>query len=133
MAALSGLFAAVALPGRTPDAVAETGAWHIHLVRSDPAEGDTLRASPPAVRLWFSQAPELAVTTIHLTTVAGIAVALAPIARDTAAAAPIIAALQAPAAAGAYVVSWRTTARDGHPASGRIHFVVAAAGAPRGN
>ena len=86
------------------------------------------------MRLWFSQAPELAITTIHLNAANGTAVALAAVTRDTAADAPVSAALRAPAPAGAYVVSWRTTARDGHPASGRYQFVIAAAaGATRGH
>jgi methionine-rich copper-binding protein CopC len=116
-------------PTRSPAAGVEAGeeGRHLHLVRSDPAAGDTLRVAPAAVRLWFSQAPELAVTTIHLNTATGAAVALAAATQDTAADAPVTAALRAPAPAGAYVVSWRTTARDGHPASGRYQFVIAAA------
>lgn len=121
-------------PIQSPAAGVETGRRHLHLVRSDPAAGDTLRAAPAAVRLWFSQAPELAITTIHLNAATGTAVALAAVTRDTAVDAPVTAALRAPAPAGAYVVSWRTTARDGHPASGRYQFVIAAAaGATRGD
>jgi copper resistance protein C len=128
------MFASLASPTRSPAAGVEAGRRHLHLVRSDPAAGDTLRAAPAAVRLWFSQAPELAITTIHLNAANGTAVALAAVTRDTAADAPVSAALRAPAPVGAYVVSWRTTARDGHPASGRYQFVIAAAaGATRGD
>jgi copper resistance protein C len=110
----------------------DAGAWHLHLLRSAPAAGDTLRASPTAVRLWFSEPPELAITTVRLTAAAGGAVALAPVTRGTGSDAPVEAALRARMPAGSYTVFWRTTARDGHPATGRYQFVIAPAATPPG-
>jgi methionine-rich copper-binding protein CopC len=101
---------------------------HTHLTKSDPASDDTLANSPRAIRLWFSEQVELPVTTVKLADASGTSIALAELARpDTGQAAPVTAMLKAPLNAGGYVVSWRTAAKDGHPASGTINFVVKAA------
>lgn len=101
---------------------------HTHLVKSEPAANDTLATSPRTFKLWFSEPVELPVTTLKLTGPAGAMIPLAPLARpDTAADAPIVAAPRRPLDAGAYVLTWSTAAKDGHPAKGSIHFVVKAA------
>jgi len=97
---------------------------HLHLLRSEPSANDTVAAAPAALKFWFSQRPELAVTTVKLASSAGAAVALAPLAVDTGANGPLVAAVRGPLAKGTYMVTWRTTASDGHPASGRFDFVV---------
>jgi len=102
-------------------------ARHLHLVKSEPAANDTLHAAPTAIRLWFTERPELAVTSIKLASAAGVAVAVGPVTADTAATAPIAATVKGHLAAGAYVITWRSTADDGHPGTGTIPFVVAAA------
>jgi|ERR1700722_13316923 len=98
--------------------------WHLHLLKSEPAANDTLHAAPAAIRLWFSSAPEMAITTVHLTTAAGAPVAVGHATRDTSATAPVVAPVTGPVAPGAYVVEWRTSAADGHMSAGRIPFVV---------
>ena len=101
---------------------------HTHLVKSEPAGNDTLASPPRAVRLWFTEKVELAVTTVKLANAAGVPVAIAPVARpDTGQAAPVVALVKAPLAAGSYVVTWSTAALDGHPAKGTFGFVVKAA------
>jgi copper resistance protein C len=99
-------------------------ALHLHLVRSEPAANDTVTAAPAALKFWFSERPELAITTVKLTTSAGTAVPLAPLAVDTGANGPLVAGIRGALAKGTYVVMWRTTATDGHPASGKFDFVV---------
>jgi methionine-rich copper-binding protein CopC len=100
-------------------------AWHTHLVRSEPAVNDTLARSPSAIRLWFSEPVELAVTTVKLADAAGTSVALAKVTRaDAGEAAPVAVTLNAPLPPGSYVITWRTAAKDGHPANGTINFVV---------
>jgi methionine-rich copper-binding protein CopC len=99
--------------------------WHLHLVRSQPAANDTLHAAPGAIRLWFSSPPEMAITTVHLTTMAGAPVPVGPVTRDQPDSAPVVAPVTGPVAPGAYVVVWRTSAADGHVSAGRIPFVVA--------
>jgi methionine-rich copper-binding protein CopC len=97
---------------------------HLHLVRSQPAANDTLHTAPGAIRLWFSSPPEMAITTVHLTTATGAAVAVGPVTRDNADTAPVIAPVTGSVMPGAYIVVWRTSAMDGHMSSGTIPFVV---------
>jgi methionine-rich copper-binding protein CopC len=100
---------------------------HTHLEKSEPANNDTIARSPAAIRLWFSEKVELPVTTVKLADAAGGAIALAPLARpDTGEKAPVIVSLQKPLAAGNYVVTWMTAAKDGHPSNGTIAFTVKA-------
>jgi methionine-rich copper-binding protein CopC len=97
---------------------------HLHLLRSEPAANDTVATAPAAIKFWFSERPELAITSVKLTTSAGSSVPLAPLVVDTGAKGPLVATIRGPIAKGSYEVTWRTTATDGHPASGRFDFVV---------
>src|SRR5579884_2459007 len=102
-------------------------AFHTHLIKSEPAANETLAVAPHAIRLWFSEKVELAVTTVKLDDAGGEAVRLAPLARpDTGEQAPVVASLTKPVALGRYVVAWSTAAKDGHPAKGSYPFVVRA-------
>lgn len=101
-----------------------TSAAHLHLLRSEPSANDTVASAPAAIKFWFSERPELAITTVKLATSAGAPVPLAPLKVDTGANGPLVAGLRGPIAQGTYVVMWRTTAMDGHPASGKFDFVV---------
>jgi copper resistance protein C len=105
-------------------AVLSTSA-HIHLMRSQPSANDTVATAPTALRFWFSERPELAVTSVKLANADGARVTLAPLAVDTGANAPLVAPVRGAITAGHYTVSWRTTATDGHPANGTFDFVVA--------
>jgi methionine-rich copper-binding protein CopC len=98
---------------------------HLHLLRSEPAANDTVATAPAALKLWFSERPELAITTVKLTTSDGARVALAPLVVDTGAKGPLVATIRGGIAKGTYEVTWRTTATDGHMASGHFDFVVA--------
>lgn len=125
-----GAAAAASPPARSPDAHA--GRRHLHLERSEPAANDTVASAPAALRLWFSEQPELAVTTIRVSATGGSAIALAPLTRDTGATAPVVAPLRAHPGPGAYTVWWRSTARDGHVSTGQFQFVIAASGSKAG-
>jgi methionine-rich copper-binding protein CopC len=119
------LVAIVALAGAATRASGATLFRHIRLVKSEPAANDTLAKSPAAIKLWFSEKVELPVTTVKLADAAGHAVALAAVARPgTGDSAPVVAAIAKPLAAGSYVITWSTAAKDGHPANGTIAFVV---------
>ena len=99
--------------------------FHLHLLKSAPAANATVSAAPDSIRLWFSQAPELAVTTVKVTGPGNAVIALAPLAkRDSAL---VIAPVKGPMAAGAYSVVWRTMAKDGHVARGTFAFKIGAA------
>jgi hypothetical protein len=98
---------------------------HVHLVRSEPAAHDTLTSAPKAITLWFSEGVELKVTTVKLADAAGKAVPLgAPALRDSGKDAPVVATVSRVLAPGRYTVAWSTASRDGHPAKGKIDFVV---------
>lgn len=107
---------------------------HMKLSRSEPAANQTLPASPTEVKLWFTQRPELTVTSVKLRSGAGASAverALAPLARAVADSAPIVAPVGAALAPGHYEVAWRTMARDGHVLNGVIPFDVGSAAAKR--
>jgi copper resistance protein C len=104
------------------------GAWaapfHLHLLKSAPAANATVTTAPDSIQLWFSQTPELGVTTVKVSGPGNGTVALAPLARrDTSA---VVAAVKGAMKAGAYTVTWRTMAKDGHIARGSYAFKVGA-------
>jgi methionine-rich copper-binding protein CopC len=100
---------------------------HAHLVKSEPANNDTLARSPVAIRLWFSEQVELVVTTVKLTDGGGGTIALSPLTRpDTGESAPVLAALRKPLAPGNYTVTWKTAAKDGHASNGTFVFSMKA-------
>ena len=105
-------------------------ARHLKLIRSEPLANAHLTASPTDVKLWFTQRPELTVTSIKVklgTGTTAVERALAPLARAAAANSPITAPVGAALAPGHYEVVWRTMARDGHVLNGVIPFDVGAA------
>ena len=104
---------------------AATRPIHLHLEKSDPAEGATV-AAPGAIQLWFTQAPELAATRITLTSAAGDTVPTGAATRGTEAKAPIAFAVKKAMADGAYTVAWRTVGADGHTVRGTFTFTVKA-------
>lgn len=106
-------------------------AWaHARLTKSEPANQAKLTAAPTAIRLWFSEAPEIALTHVTLTDSMHATIATGAVARGAtklAVTAPISRALTA----GRYTIAWRTAAADGHPTSGQVTFsVVTATPAP---
>jgi methionine-rich copper-binding protein CopC len=99
--------------------------FHLHLLRSVPEANATVVAPPESIRLWFSQTPELVVTRVKVIGPGSSVVALAPLASADSAA--VVAAVKGRMAAGAYTVTWRTMAKDGHVARGSFAFTVGAA------
>ena len=83
-------------------------AFHTHLKRSAPSNGAALGIPPKALELWFTERPELAATSVTLSTAGGSAIALAPLVMsdgsDTAA---IVAGVRGTLAPGAYLIRWR--------------------------
>jgi methionine-rich copper-binding protein CopC len=100
--------------------------FHLHLVKSAPAADATVDAPPEAIRLWFSQQPELAVTSVRVTgpRPATATIPLAPLARGDSASV-VVAPVKRKMAPGSYTVAWRTMAKDGHVARGTFAFTVA--------
>ena len=97
---------------------------HASLERSVPASGQTLGSSPASVVLWFSEEPDLGLTTVSLEDGAGAEIAVAD-------PAPVPGAPRAVRIAlpelerGSYSVVWRTVATsDSHPSAGVLSFGV---------
>lgn len=120
--------ALAAVLGAALAAPASAGAaFHLRLVGSDPAADATLAAPPAALRLTFSEAPELAVTTVRLRGPGDRAVALGRLVRARGDRATVVATPRAPLAHGRYALTWRTMSHDGHAMHGTFHFTVGGA------
>jgi len=115
---LAMILSAFKFAGDGPDA------RHLHLLRSEPAADTVVNAMPTAVNLWFSEPPEVKVTTVKLTMPGGETVALARVTADEEDASHVVAAVEAGAGPGAYKVEWRTMSRDGHVVNGDLSFHV---------
>ena len=102
--------------------------FHLHLVKSAPGANATVRAAPDSIRLWFSQAPELKLTSVKVTGPGTATVALAPLARRDSAV--VVAPVKGKMGAGAYTVAWRTMSKDGHVVRGTFGFTVGTATGP---
>ncbi len=100
--------------------------FHLRLEKSSPSEGEALTTSPKVIRLWFSMAPEMAVTSIKLADANGKAITLAAPRRGSAAKDPVEAEVTGALAAGTYTVAWKTSSKDGHPIKGTFSFSVKA-------
>jgi copper resistance protein C len=98
--------------------------FHLHLLKSLPAANATVTSAPDSIRLWFSQTPELGVTSVKVKGPGTAVVALAPLAKGDSSL--VVAPVKGKMAAGAYTVAWRTMAKDGHVASGSFGFKVGA-------
>jgi copper transport protein len=103
-------------------------AWaHARLRKSDPTAGARLAAAPPWIRLWFTEVPEIAMTTVSLLDSTGARVPLGAPERDPEGQDGVRLGIQRALSPGVYTVRWRTAAADGHPSSGSLTFRVTAA------
>jgi len=123
--AAAGMMAGAVVAARPAPVRAETrvAAFHLHLLRSTPAADSTV-ASPAMVQLWFTESPQLAVTSVRMTGPHARAVRLGRV--RAGAEHSVTANVQGHLAPGRYTISWRTMSRDGHPMHGTIPFTVAA-------
>ena len=102
-----------------------TGAFalHLRLVKSAPRDGEVVTGLPTEIRLWFSQKPDVGLTTIRLLGEDSSAVEVGKVIR-TADSLSVKAPLPAALPPGTYLVSWRTMSKDGHVVRGTYHFNV---------
>ncbi len=98
-------------------------AFHLRLVKSLPGDGDVLSSAPPEIQLWFSQKPEMGLTTIRLLRPDSSKVETGPVAPadDSLAVKAKIGSALVP---GRYTVTWKTASRDGHVVRGSYDFMV---------
>ena len=95
---------------------------HTRLLRSIPAQDSVITALPKRMQLWFSEPIELAVSRVRIEGADAKQVALAPLAQDTTAGAPVSAPMPASLTDGAYTVHWSTASKDGHVVRGSFAF-----------
>lgn len=103
---------------------------HARLVRSVPPPNGWVNVPPTAIKLWFSEAPELRFTTISLIDSAGAPISLGSPEAIADEPMGVSAFVTAPMGVGKYTVVWKTAAADGHATTGRFNFVVTRAPPP---
>jgi len=105
-------------------ALLATGMRHNHLVKSAPGQGQELATAPTEIRLWFSERPEVAFTSVTLMQGDSTRIAtIKAVATDDSLAVSIPLAMPLPA--GKYLVGWRTASKDGHAIRGVLGFSIA--------
>ena len=97
---------------------------HAHLTKSTPAANAQVTTSPSSIRLWFSEAPEVAFTQVTLLAPDSTHVPLDSVTKDRESSLSVSVPIRGMLAPGRYIVVWRTAAADGHPSSGRFAFTV---------
>ena len=126
---LIGVFAfagATALTGwfATPSADATEAIRHLALLRSSPVADAVLQSSPREVRLVFSEAPQIASSSIRLTRGEETLVPSTEAAPDSTDAKQLVIRPTRALASGSYMVHWRVMSRDGHTVRGTYGFRV---------
>ena len=97
---------------------------HMRVQKTMPEDGAVLSGAPSRVQVWYTQAPDPAISQLLLEGADG-AVALdeTAIGDDKS----LMAVLPTALAGGIYTVKWRTAGDDGHTQRGDISFTVRAA------
>lgn len=109
--------------GATARPEAAAAALHLRLTASNPAKDTVLSAAPARLVLTYSQAPQVRLSSVTLTGPAG-AVALTPVAADSADNKRLVARITGAMGPGAYLIAWRTASSDGHVIRGEIPFRI---------
>lgn len=100
---------------------------HLRLVRAEPAADATVTEAPAEIRLFFSQEPVLAATSVRLLSADETALELGDPTLDEQDSTIVHVALHGDLAPGTYRVTWRTTSPDGHVVRGDHRFTYAPA------
>jgi methionine-rich copper-binding protein CopC len=101
-------------------------AMHLKVDKSSPAEGATVTAAPEQVRIWFTEAPTLAVSSVTLTGPSG-KVDLGKLTlgkKDDVLDKSVIAKIKDTLKPGKYVVAWKSSGHDGHILTGTYEFTL---------
>ena len=97
---------------------------HMAVERTMPEAGAVLSESPQQIRIWFTQAPDPAISRLTLEGANGeVALGGTQVQEDKS----LMAMLPSKLEAGTYTVSWRTAGDDGHTQRGDFAFTVRAA------
>jgi methionine-rich copper-binding protein CopC len=94
---------------------------HMKLAKSLPAADSTITSQPAKVQIWFTQAPDKAVSRLTLSGPAGeVKLGAVEVGADKS----MSAAVQGATPDGAYKVAWQTAGDDGHVQKGQFAFTV---------
>jgi methionine-rich copper-binding protein CopC len=105
-------------------------ALHTRLVRAEPGIDSTITAPPKQIRLWFSEPPELALSSASLMKADHSPVAVVKLAAtddSLSVAGPVPITLEP----GKYMVMWRTGTKDGHAVKGMYYFTFDSTAQPK--
>jgi methionine-rich copper-binding protein CopC len=96
-------------------------AMHLRLVKSVPASGQVVTEKPVEIRLWFSQKPEVGLTSVRLLRADSTAIEIGKVVatEDTLS---VRVPLEKALVPGTYIVSWRSVSKDGHAVRGSYNF-----------
>lgn len=97
---------------------------HLALEASAPKQDETLAASPETVTLWFTEAPQMAGTSVRLLPEGGRPLELEPATARANDSTVVVLEVSETLADGDYRVMWRAMARDGHTIRGDFGFSV---------
>lgn len=97
---------------------------HLSLEASAPKEDETLAASPETVTLWFTQAPQMAGTSVRLVPEGGRPLELEPATARANDSTVVVLDVSETLTDGDYRVMWRAMAQDGHTIRGDFGFSV---------
>ena len=102
-----------------------TASAHAFLERAVPGVGSTVTSAPGELELSFTQAVEVALSSVKLAAAAGGTVAVGKPTGDASNANVLHVRLGRRLAPGSYIVTWHVVAVDTHPTSGSYKFTVA--------
>ena len=108
-------------------AVGAAASPHLALEESSPKKDETVNASPETVTLWFTQAPQMAGTSVRLLPQGGEPLELEAATAEEDDSTVVVLDVSEPLADGNYQVMWRAMAQDGHTIRGDFGFTVQAA------
>jgi len=97
---------------------------HNKLMKTEPAAGAVLKASPARVEIWFEEKPDLTVSKVAVQGPSGIVETGPPHANGEKS---IAADFKAKLTDGQYVVNWQTAGDDGHVSKGDFNFSMKSA------
>lgn len=100
---------------------------HLSLKESSPKKDETVSASPEAVTLRFTQAPQMAGTSVRLLPKGGRPLDLDPATAREDDPSVVVLEVSETLADGDYEVMWRAMAQDGHTIRGEFGFSVRSA------
>ena len=97
---------------------------HMAVSKTMPEADAVLSTSPAEIQIWYTQAPDPAISRLNLEGSSGeIALSKLDIGSDKS----LRAAVPATLASGSYTVRWRTAGDDGHTQRGEFSFIVGVA------